>query len=345
MGNPTRRAVIAGSAGLISALGAFRSTILAADMDPKHMKDPVIIEVALNGAAPIPNNPNVPRTPREVTEDALECIAAGASIIHSHTNDPVVGGGTGRHDPAPLIDAWAPVLDKHPDVLFYPTMQGGGRETTITDRASHMQTLIDEGLMRFALIDMGTTNVSVLGIDGLPVKTDAVFINTAADAHYMFDFCARNRVGASIGCIEPGYARTVMAFSRVGKVPQGSMFRLMFGGPSTLVGLPATEAALDVFLGMIKEAGLPWNVAVTGGNVFDNRFARLALERGGHLRVGLEDYRSTDGPRNAELVERATKLAAELGRPVATPAETAEILGLPRVQPPEAKSPGERQHP
>ena len=138
--------------------------------------DPVIIEVCLNGGTPKSINPNVPRTPEEVAEDALECVEAGATILHSHTNDAVIGGGTGRHDPEPLIRAWSPVIERYPDVLFYPTMQGGGGDTSIEARASHMQDLIDANLMRLALIDMGTSNMSFLGKNGLPGNSDALFI-------------------------------------------------------------------------------------------------------------------------------------------------------------------------
>jgi uncharacterized protein (DUF849 family) len=292
--------------------------------------NPVIIEVCLNGVTPRSVQPHVPRTPEEVAREALECVDAGASILHSHTDDPVIGGGDGRHDSQPLIDAWSPVIERYPDVLFYPTMQGGGGGTTIERRASHMQDLIDAGLLRLALIDMGTSNMSFLGEDGLPGASDDLFINTNSDAHYMFDFCTRNRVGASIGCIEPGFVRTAMAFARAGKVPQGSIFRLVFGGPRTLMGLPATRAALDIYLDMIADAGIPWNIGIFGGNAFENGFAEYAMERGGHFRIGLEDYRSTDTPRNVELVERAVALAAKVGRSVATRPETNAILNLPR---------------
>ena len=51
------------------------------------MTEPAIIEVALNGALPKRANPRVPRSPTEVAEDAVTCIAAGASILHNHTDD------------------------------------------------------------------------------------------------------------------------------------------------------------------------------------------------------------------------------------------------------------------
>jgi 3-keto-5-aminohexanoate cleavage enzyme len=54
---------------------------------------------------------------------------------------------------------------------------------------------------------------------------------------------------------------------------------------------------------------------------------------GGHVRVGFEDniYLSKGVPAksNAELVEKVVRIARELGREIATPAEAREILHLP----------------
>ena len=69
---------------------------------------------------------------------------------------------------------------------------------------------------------------------------------------------------------------------------------------------------------------------VLGGDVIHSGLARLALERGGHLRVGLEDYVGDDQPTNAEVVARAVARCAEVGRPVATPDQAAALLDLRR---------------
>ena len=96
-------------------------------------------------------------------------------------------------------------------------------------------------------------------------------------------------------------------------------------------GLPPTRAALDAYLDMLDGSALPWAVAVIGGDVVDSGMAKLALERGGHLRVGLEDYAGARRPRNIELVEEAVALARAVGRPVASCAQAAAMLGLPRA--------------
>ena len=60
--------------------------------------------------------------------------------------------------------------------------------------------------------------------------------------------------------------------------------------------------------------------------------AMLALAMGGHVRVGLEDnihYRRGElATGNAQLVERAVRLAGEIERPVATPDQARGMLGL-----------------
>ena len=73
-----------------------------------------------------------------------------------------------------------------------------------------------------------------------------------------------------------------------------------------------------------------WAISVVSGDVFERGVARHALERGGHLRVGLEDYAGPDAPSNEELVRQAVGLAAEVGRPVASPKEAAVLLNLPQ---------------
>lgn len=298
-------------------------------MAQHHAERPAIVEVALNGGTTKAVNPAVPRTPDEITRDILACLDAGAAIIHNHTDDPNFGG-TGDHDPVPYLEAWRPVLERRPDAILYPTMEGGGPHTTIERRADHLAVMARNGVLRMAIVDMGTTNMGGLDAHGLPVASDTLFVNTNGDAHYMFDFCRRAGLGPSIGIIEPGSIRVMLGFHRNNRLPQGAMVRLMFGGPTALCGLPPTRAALDLYLDMLEGTDLPWCVAVIGGNPLDDGFARYALERGGHVRLGLEDL-NAHGPTNVELVQAAADVVREVGRPLAQPADVEELLNLPRA--------------
>ncbi|MDB2551515.1 3-keto-5-aminohexanoate cleavage protein, partial [Paracoccus sp. (in: a-proteobacteria)] len=57
-----------------------------------------------------------------------------------------------------------------------------------------------------------------------------------------------------------------------------------------------------------------------------------AISTGGHARTGLEDNvrldRKTLAPSNAALVQRAADLCSRYDRPVASPAQARQILGL-----------------
>ena len=59
-----------------------------------------------------------------------------------------------------------------------------------------------------------------------------------------------------------------------------------------------------------------------------------AISLGGHVRIGMEDnpYYSDKVPAesNAQLVERIVRIAKELSRDVATPAEARQMLGIPK---------------
>jgi uncharacterized protein (DUF849 family) len=55
----------------------------------------------------------------------------------------------------------------------------------------------------------------------------------------------------------------------------------------------------------------------------------LAIRRGGHVRVGLEDYAGPDEPSNLDLLRAAVALIEGLGRAPATIAQARRILGVP----------------
>lgn len=80
---------------------------------------------------------------------------------------------------------------------------------------------------------------------------------------------------------------------------------------------------------MLEGTALPWSVSVWGGDLIETPIARLALELGGHLHVGLEEHAGDRQPSNVELVSEAVALAHEVGRPVADGAQAARIIDLP----------------
>ena len=288
---------------------------------------PVILEVALNGVTSPARNPASPWHPDEIAADALRCLAAGASIVHTHTHEPVLDAAGAA---ALYLDAYRRILAERPDAILYPTM-GIGR--TIEERYGHCEPLARAGAIRAAVVDTGSVNLGEMGPDGRADRFDFVYANGPRDVAYMMETCRRLGLGPSVACFEPGFLRTVAAYARAGRLPAGTLVKLYFtergyfAGGAPLFGVPPIAEALALYLALLDGVSLPFAVAVIGGSLLDSPLAEAALERGGHLRVGLEDEPGAES--NPALVERARALCERRGRRLATPAEAAKLLGLP----------------
>jgi len=287
---------------------------------------PVIIEAAINGVTPRDRNPNVPRTPEEIAQEAIRCIEAGASIIHNHNDDPVLDMVTPAHDAGPYIEAWRPVLERHPDVFLYPTMTGGGPHTTVEARYGHIPQIAAAGVLRMGIVDPGSVNLGSFESDGAPSPSETVYLNSNADIRYMVDTCTELEVPISFSIFDGSFMRTAVAYVQSGRIRHGGQIKIFFGSDYAPFGIPATRAGLEVYLDILADCPLPWSVALPGGNILESEVGRLALERGGHLRVGLEDYAGPGEPTNLEILERTAKLCEEVGRPIATARQTADMM-------------------
>lgn len=293
---------------------------------------PVIIEAAINGATQKARNPHVPIEPEEIAADALACLERGAAIIHNHADIPMASSSEIAERQA---SGWRPVLEKRPDAILYPTIGVGGSPD---ERFGHVPLLVESTGMRVSIVDPGSVNLGAVGDDGIPGGGfDFVYANDFGLIRHAVGLCEKFVLGPSIACFEPGFVRTVLAYHRAGRLPAGAFVKLYFGGDFDYLGgkpggasfgLPPTEKALDAYLEMLEGTGLAWAVAVIGGDVVESGLAQRALERGGHLRVGLEDYAGPRTPTNVELVEEVAELARAAGRRIASPTETTELLGI-----------------
>jgi uncharacterized protein (DUF849 family) len=293
---------------------------------------PVIIEAAINGETRPDRNPNVPRKPEEIVADVFRCLDAGAGMIHAHNDDIMK---TGREAADLYLEAWRPILEARPDTLWYPTLSGGLGSSECLE---HIDLIAQEIDLKLGLCDPGSTNIGGPDAEGLPVGL--VYANTYEDTRAALALCERLKIGPSLAIYEPGWLRTTLAFHRAGKLPAGAMVKLYFGGdyglfatsPGVSFGLAPTENALLAYLDLLEGTDLPWSVSVWGGDLFETPIARRALELGGHLHVGLEEHFHPDHkPTNEEIVKQAVALVGEVGRPVASVADTASILAIPKA--------------
>jgi 3-keto-5-aminohexanoate cleavage enzyme len=93
------------------------------------------------------------------------------------------------------------------------------------------------------------------------------------------------------------------------------------------------EASSKNFLFMMEslpEGDVVWTSLGIGRHEFPT--AAMSIINGGHVRVGFEDNiylsRGVLAKSNAELVEKAVRLARDLGREIATPDDARRILKI-----------------
>jgi uncharacterized protein (DUF849 family) len=275
---------------------------------------PVVIEAAINGVTSKEQNPKVPRHPAEIAEDSLRCLAIGATIVHHHIDTVMVDGPTAAEC---YLECWRPIWERVPRALLYPTVNAGPVEQSF----AHFSLLAAAGC-RIGVVDAGSVNLG-----------DFVYVNSRTDVDHQLRVCAEHRLGPSLAIFEPGFLRVVLRLWRAGHLPAGAMIKLYFGGQDGYLGgvfgLPPTEPAFEAYMSMLEGCPLPWSAAVLGGDVVESGIARLTLERGGHLHVGLENWSGLGQLGNEELVASAAALCAVVGRPPATHDQTTEALGLP----------------
>ena len=266
--------------------------------------EPLIIEVALNGGTPKKRNPHVPVTPAEITADALATMEAGAAIVHSHIERFELTGDAAVER---YLEGYAPVLAARPDAIIWGTVAAA---KGVEARFGHYRGLAAAG-MRMGAFDPGSVNLGSEGPDGLPGMS-IVYSTSFDEIAGLVALVDEARLGPAIAIYEPGWLRTTLAYEKAGRLPAGAFVKLYFNGRYNFIngkrsniafGLPPTKTALDAYLELLAGSKLPWAVAAIGDCVIDTGLARLAIERGGHVRVGLEDFGGERTPTNVALVE------------------------------------------
>ena len=291
--------------------------------------NPVVVEAAINGMTPKSRNPAAPKSTDELIVEAIACLDAGASIIHFHISGFDLSTQQSVDEYAPVFRG---VLRERPDAILYPTGRVG---ETMAERMAHQFVLADMGLLNMGYFDPGSVNVAAEEDEsGLPCG-GAPYVNTYDDCRLMFDEFLKRRIAASIAIYEPGFLLVTLAYFRAGRLPPGSMIKFYFGGeysPFTgkraiTHGLPPTPTSLDALLGMYRGCNLPWAVGAFGGDIGRSSVLPYALELGGHVRLGLEDFCGERVPTNVELIGEVASIARHTGRKLATAKQAASLLG------------------
>ncbi|WP_265107986.1 3-keto-5-aminohexanoate cleavage protein [Halosolutus halophilus] len=271
--------------------------------------DPVIVTAALTGGVHGKEaNPNLPETPEEIGRAAAAAEEAGASVVHLHARKPN-GERSFATDRFQEIDD---AVRRHADDVIVQHSTGG----TGAHAEERHQPLRTDPPPEMASLDMGPLN----RYDHLTSE------NTRAMVDALHAEMQDRGIKPELEVFNDGHANEVYGLLDRRDLAEPVYATLIFGG-GTLTR-PRPRNLLNAVSNLPD--GARFNTLGFGPHQLP--FATLGILLGGHVRVGLEDnvyYRQGElATSNAQLVERVVRVAEELGREVATPAQAREILGL-----------------
>jgi 3-keto-5-aminohexanoate cleavage enzyme len=287
----------------------------------------VVIEARINEYEPRDRNPNVPWTAAEIAADAKACVAAGASVVHFHARKP---DGAPDHSYEGYRDVMAAVRDAT-DVMVHVTLGAQTHGGSAESRLDHVLRLVDDGLKpEFAPLDMLSTNADMFDPVANRFVTDTiVYQNSTATLRYFAEKLREVGVMPQLEAWTIPALRWIDAFHRAGHVTAPLSIGLPLTEGGAMGGHPGTEAGLRAFVDFLpREIEHLWSVSMFQGNLLP--LVPYALERGGHISIGIGDhpYPELGHPTNAALIAETARIVRDAGCEVATVAEARALFGF-----------------
>lgn len=273
----------------------------------QHMEKLIITAAICGAEVTKKHNPAVPYTVNEIAAEAERAYLAGASIIHLHVRED---DGTPTQSSKRFKACIDAIREKCHDVIIQPST-GGALGMSNEERLEPVS-LYPE----MASLDCGTCN---FGGDDIFVNTENMIIKFAQkmDEFGVKPECEvfdKGMIDMAIRLCNKGYIKAPMHFNFVMGVNGG-----ISGTARDLMFLRESIPQSSTF-------------TVSGIGKCQIDLAVLSIILGGHVRVGLEDniYLSKGVllNSNGEIVEKIVRLAKELNREIANPAEARRILGI-----------------
>ena len=281
------------------------------------MSNPVVISAALTGVLATRDLcPAIPYTPQEIGEEAKRAADAGAAIVHIHARNPEGG-------PEWRVETFAEILTEvraRTDVIV--NFSTGAIGIPVEERVAHIRELRPE----IGALNMGSMNYAIYSEKKKVFYHDHVFANPFKDIQFFLEAMNAAGVRPELECFDTGHIANTAPLIDMGVLKPPYQFSLIMG---VLGGIPGTTRHLTNQVETLPDAS-HWQVIGIGLNQW--RLVAAAIAMGGNVRVGLEDNFYVEEGRmaksNGELVEKAARVAHDLGRAVASIEEARTMLSL-----------------
>ena len=292
------------------------------------MNRDVIITCAVTGAGDtVGRHPEIPVTPAQIAQAAIDAAKAGAAIVHCHVRDPATGKGS--RDVALYREVVARIRDSSTDVVINLTAGMGGDlfigpDENPTDFGEHSDLVgaldrlphVEELLPEICSLDCGSFNFG---------EGSLVYVSTPDMLRRGARRIQELGVKPELEVFDSGHLSFTLKLIAEGLIDDPPLFQLCFGIPW---GAPADVGVMKASVDL-----LPSGANFTAFAISRNQmaFAAQSVLLGGHVRVGLEDnlYLSRGVfASNAQLVERARRIVELMGASVRGPDEARARFGL-----------------
>jgi len=291
------------------------------------MNNEVIVTCAVTGAGDtLSKHPDVPVTPKQIADAAVEAAKAGATVAHIHARDPETG--LGSRDLNLFKEIVDRVRQSNTDVVLNltagmggdwvpsddnPSMPGPGTDMIgPKERLAHVEELMPE----ICSLDCGTMNFG---------NGNEIYISPAGYLREMATMIKGWGVKPELEVFELGQIRFAKQMIKEGLIEEPAMFQICLGIPW------GAEQTVDSMKVMKDELPADSSWASFGIGRMQMPMAAAAVAMGGNVRVGLEDNLYLERgvlASNAQLVERVIQIIDRMGTKILTPQEARKKLNL-----------------
>jgi 3-keto-5-aminohexanoate cleavage enzyme len=300
---------------------------------------PAFICVAVNGGIQGKESHDaLPETPDEIADSVAAAHEAGASMVHVHARDSrnfTLG--------ARRADEWHEVNSKIrarcPDIIINNTT-GGDLTMSMEERLSCLDAGPDVASLNL------TPDMSRFTMKARQAPLQHPRPETEVDACIPFTYGLVEQFAAEMK--KRGIKPEMETYHTGGAWVMRDLIDHKLVEPPYLVqtvmgAQTASYPTPEHVLHLLRELPEQSIWLCSGIGPFQLPLTTMALFMGGHVRVGLEDNlyyaRGRKFKDNAEAVRRAVRIAGELNRTIATPAQTRALLGLPAKSAPTSRKP------
>lgn len=251
------------------------------------------------------NIPGLDLSPEGIAGEVVRAWNAGANLVHLHVWDE-------HGQPTMELAAFertVRLIREQCDIIIEGST-GGFNELTPAQRSVCLNTDVE-----MASLNPGSVNYD-----------EGVYINSPSDIDYWTETMHQRGIKPDSAIFEAGMIANVLERAEKGWVEPPFVFSFVLGLQGAL---PATPKNL-LFLSESVPQDSFWTAVGYRGS--DLRLATMAIGMGGNVRAGFEDnpyYRPGElANSNAQLIERLVRIAREIGREPASPAEARAMLKL-----------------